>query len=117
MSEDMPVKVCVIFVAPDILVQVVLSGEDCHWKVMPPVVEYPPNERLNVVALPPYVGVTVAVPAVGVPLHGFAPIPLRGIFIVAPRPPPVMVILPLYEVTAVGRKRTYKESALNVVPV
>ena len=47
------------------------------------------------------VGVTVAVPAVGVPEHGAAPLPVTDTLAVA-IPPPAMVILPVNNATAVG---------------
>ena len=53
--------------APEILVQVALSGDDCHWKVMPDATVKPVSVSVKVVPGLPDVGERFVVPAVGEP--------------------------------------------------
>jgi hypothetical protein len=108
-----PEKLYVVFVAPDMFAQVALSGDDCHWNVIPPSVVYPETLRLNVADEPPNVGLIDAVPAVGTPEQGLTPLPVNGTVTGQPSPPPVKVILPLYAVTLVGVNLTYIGVAVN----
>ena len=65
----MPVNDQVLNVAPEIFDQVELSGDDCHWKVIPDVSEYPASPKVKGVAPAPMEGDTDAVPATGVPVQ------------------------------------------------
>ena len=114
---EIPVKPYVANVAPVILVQVALSGEDCHWKPTPPATEYPVQVRVNTVALLPVVGDTAAVPAVGVPEHILAPVPETGTLMVVKPPPDIVIFVPEYVVAAVGLNWAYIVVAANVLAV
>jgi hypothetical protein len=77
---EIPVNEYVLLVAPEIFVQLpVVSVVDCHWNTIPPVDEKPVVDNVKDVDVPPDdTGLTVAVPAVGVPVQGFAPVPVKG---------------------------------------
>jgi hypothetical protein len=77
------------------LVQVVLSGEDCHWYIMLPAVDPPVRLRVIEVLAVPDEGEAVAVPELGVEAHGVAPVPLTAILKAEESPPPVIVTFPL----------------------
>jgi hypothetical protein len=72
---------------------------------------------VNAVALLPDPGEAAALPAVGVPVQAVAPEPLRVIVVADGKPPPVIEIVPGYDVTAAGVKRTYRIVVLRLVPV
>ena len=62
----MVTPVSVGLVANKILVQVELSGDDCHWKVTPEAVEPPVTDKLKGAPKHGLFGVATAVPAGGV---------------------------------------------------
>jgi hypothetical protein len=73
-----------------------LVGDDCHWYVIPAAAVVP--FRLSVTAVEAVgtdVAVTLAVPAVGVPVQGFAPVPFTLTVTAVGRPPPVIDIVPV----------------------
>jgi len=84
---------------------------------MPPPVEAP--ERLSVIAVLalPLEGEAVADPAVGLAEHALAPLPVTATVTAEARLHPVIVMLPEYEVIAVGEKRTRTAALENDVPV
>ena len=93
--ELIPVCEYVKFVAPDMLVKVVLSGDDCHWYVKPLATVVPERLHRNTVEVPPEEGDATAEPAVGVPEQAPAPFPETGILTADVKPPPVTVTLPV----------------------
>lgn len=89
-----PVYIYVGVLAPGILVNgPVAEGPDCHWYVMPPAEVAPVRLSVNDVVALPDVGVIDAVPAVGVPEHAEAPVPVTATLYVDVKPPPVIAIL------------------------
>jgi hypothetical protein len=57
-------------VAPGILVQVIPSGDDCHWKVRPDTAEYPVAFKVKVDPAGPVDGDEAAVPPVRLAVQG-----------------------------------------------
>jgi hypothetical protein len=89
-----PVKEYTLEVAPDISDQpLAVSEVDCHWNEIAPKAVKPVVESVNTVDALPEPGVTVAVPAEGVPVQAAAPVPVTAKFTVV-NPPPVIVIFP-----------------------
>jgi len=62
---------------------------------MPPATVLPERLNANGVVVLPYVGATIAVPAVGVPEHAVAPVPVTGSLAGEANPPPVIVMFAL----------------------
>ncbi len=92
-------------------------GELCHWKVRPPPALAPESVSVIAVAELPDEGEAPAVPAEGVAEHAAAPLPETATVTADERPPPVIVTLPEYEVTAVGVKRTNTATLVTLFPV
>ena len=75
-------------------VHVLLSGDDCHWKPIPPEDVKPDAVSVKVVAVEPVVGLTPAVPAVGVPEQTDAEVPVTFAQTAEDNPPPVTQTVP-----------------------
>ena len=82
--------------APEIFVQgPVEEVPDCHWNVNPVARVYPVSVRVNGVVELPLAGEILAVPAVGVPVHGEPLVPINGTTTGVTKPPPVIVTVPV----------------------